>query len=292
MNNTKIFNKEEMPFIKRYQTINYDGIPKITNIIENDIAIEVTFEYIEGIQLDNFYNTKQPTKELYNDFIRLCNIVEVLHQNGIIHRDIKPQNIIKTYDGRIYLIDFGISRLHKEDKNQDTTLFGTEYYAAPEQYGFSQTDARTCIYQIGKTFTTLAQNYNISKQFEAQINKCMAFDPKDRYQTINEIMQLQIHKKDRNKRRISTINIVIIILLTLFTLSGIACALDPTVTSTSAESIGFLVMVFSADIFYYYYEFGSKNAYTKKHKVIACIGFWFLFCVIVIAVYDILMELF
>lgn len=291
MNNTKIFNKDEMPFIKQYQRIDFVGIPKITNIVENDIAIEVTFEYIEGNQIDEFYEIKQPVKELYNDFLRLCSIVDVLHKHGIIHRDIKPQNIIKTYDGRIYLIDFGISRLHKEDKNKDTTLFGTEYYAAPEQYGFSQTDARTCIYQIGKTFSTLCENYNISKHFEAQIDKCIAFDPKDRYQTISEIMKHKSIKEEHKSKVISPTNIFIIIGLGVFTFGGILCAFDPTVTPNIGASLGYILMVLSADLLYYYYEFGSKHTYKTAHKVIGVCGFWFLFCFALLVIYDLLKQI-
>ena len=62
----------------------------------------------------------------------------------VIHRDIKPSNIILSDSGRYVLIDFDASRRFAEEAAEDTVLLGTFGYAAPEQYGFSQTEARIC----------------------------------------------------------------------------------------------------------------------------------------------------
>ncbi len=67
----------------------------------------------------------------------------------MIHRDIKPQNIIMDKTGRIKLIDFGISRVFQESAKNDTVYFGTKEFSPPEQYGFSQTDNRSDIFSFG-----------------------------------------------------------------------------------------------------------------------------------------------
>lgn len=84
----------------------------------------------------------------------LCDILHKLHGNlpPIIHRDIKPSNIIFSSDGVVKLIDFNAARELRAEQNEDTRLMGTRRFAAPEQYGFGQSDPRTDIYALGITF--------------------------------------------------------------------------------------------------------------------------------------------
>ena len=69
----------------------------------------------------------------------------------IVFRDLKPSNIMISRDGKVKLIDFGIARFFKQEKNADTFVYGTPGYAAPEQYGTSQTDVRSDIFSLGAT---------------------------------------------------------------------------------------------------------------------------------------------
>ena len=82
---------------------------------------------------------------------QLCNILKQLHNMNppIIHRDIKPTNIIVSNDDVVYLVDFNISREYDENQSVDTVIMGTQGYASPEQCGFAQTDCRSDIYSIG-----------------------------------------------------------------------------------------------------------------------------------------------
>lgn len=184
---TKKYSIADIGFIEIYKTISNINIPKIETVDINDNDISVKFTYIEGVSLDKY--TYSSENEKVKDFYQLCDIVKELHKHNIIHRDIKPENIVKSSNGEIHLIDFGISRIYKEHKNKDTTLFGSEYYAAPEQYGFSQTDYRTCIYQIGKTFEEIGV---AKKDFQNVITKATEFNPLDRYQTINELSKVNL----------------------------------------------------------------------------------------------------
>lgn len=81
-------------------------------------------------------------------------------------------------------------------------------------------------------------------------------------------------------------------MLAVFTFGAFLCAFDETLTPQLGQSLGYLLMVFSADLLYYYYEFGSKREYSNKHKLYACFGWWTLFCVLVLWLYESLVAIF
>ena len=88
--------------------------------------------------------------------IQLCNVLDYLHtRQPPITFAIKPTNIMRASDGQIYLIDFGIARIFKQGKTNDTTALGSPGYAAPEQYGKAQSTPRSDIYALGVTMHEL-----------------------------------------------------------------------------------------------------------------------------------------
>ncbi len=108
-------------------------------------------DYIQGVTLRQRMEEGPPlTRE---DAVwlgrQLCQALAPLHRENIVHRDIKPENIVLGADSQVYLIDFGIARFEKAGRSADTTLLGTHGYAAPEQFGFCQSDARADIYSRG-----------------------------------------------------------------------------------------------------------------------------------------------
>ena len=173
-------------FIKKNTIV---GIPRIFDIAISDNQLYVVEEYIDCKNLeDNISFIKSE-----NDIIRILNSLfaslEILHRANppIIHRDIKPQNILLDND-KTYLIDFDISRRYKGDNSKDTFIRGTEEYAAPEQYGFSESDPRTDIYAIGVTTKFILDATGIkSKKLERFVKKCTEIDPNNRFQNIREV---------------------------------------------------------------------------------------------------------
>jgi serine/threonine protein kinase len=134
------------------KSLKHSGLPAFEDEFQNDNALCIVREYIAGEPLDKYILENTLTQREITDIcVQLCDILIYLHwqENPIIHRDIKPQNIIVKPDGKISLIDFDIARVYHRDTKRDTQFFGTREYAPPEQYGFSQTDARTDIYAIG-----------------------------------------------------------------------------------------------------------------------------------------------
>jgi len=121
---------------------------------------------------------------------KLCALMEILHSQEppIIHRDIKPENVIILADGGLGLIDFGTARFYMPGQETDTRHLGTCTTAAPEQYGYAQTDSRTDLYAAGVTLLWLATGtYDRSALpglpgwLRRTLGKAMAFDPAGRF---------------------------------------------------------------------------------------------------------------
>jgi serine/threonine protein kinase len=134
-------------------------LPKFKAAFENNRVLLTVRTYIEGVPLDHFVKKCALSEtQIIALCVQLCDILSYLHgqDKPIIHRDIKPQNIIVQPDGTIVLIDFDIARQYREDAETDTQCFGTRLYAPPEQYGFSQTDCRADIYSLGVLLSLFA----------------------------------------------------------------------------------------------------------------------------------------
>jgi len=121
----------------------------------------VVMEYIEGETLEEILKKtpggRFPLQQVLAIGITLCDVLQYLHQQNppIIFRDMKPGNIMMTPRGHLYLIDFGIARSYHPEKTKDTGALGSPGYAAPEQYGRTQTTAQTDLYGLGATLQTL-----------------------------------------------------------------------------------------------------------------------------------------
>lgn len=175
-------------------------LPKIHLLFEEECYITVIEEYIEGKTLQDILMSADAIEEvkLLDIIQQLCNVLNLLHNlpKPIIHRDIKPSNIIMSSSGIIKLIDFDASREYKSDASKDTISLGTVEYAAPEQFGYSQTDIRSDIYAVGmlilefiKKAETQSYTYRHRASLKRIIDKCTMFDPNQRFQNINELLK-------------------------------------------------------------------------------------------------------
>ena len=178
-----------------YETLqekSFAGIPHIYEWEEDGDQLIIIEEYINGTNLAGYLeeNGSMTEKGAISLVLQLCNILTPLHENDpmIIHRDIKPSNIMRMDNGSIYLLDFDAGKFHEENKNRDTVLMGTAGYAAPEQYGFAQSDGRTDIYSLGVLLRELmGSETQASPECQRVIDKCTAMDPEDRYPDVDKL---------------------------------------------------------------------------------------------------------
>lgn len=126
------------------------NIVKIYEVCAEDKYIIALEEYIDGQNLSEIIDKGNLNKKsAYKYAAQLCDALNVIHRIGIIHRDIKPENILITKDDNAVLIDFSIARKISIKNSSDTDNLGTVGYAAPEQYGISQSGTETDIYSLG-----------------------------------------------------------------------------------------------------------------------------------------------
>ena len=149
------------------------------------------------------------TEEEVREFgIELCRQLAILHaaEPPIIHRDVKPQNIILREDGTPVLIDFGISRVYTS-KEADSLIMGTQGFAPPEQYGFSATDGRSDIYSLGMVLRWLLREGNAQEKtpaspLERVIARMTAFDPDRRYASAERAAAALRNTTEKARRRV------------------------------------------------------------------------------------------
>lgn len=191
--------------------LHLNGLPRYQATFENNRVLVIVRTYIEGIPLDHFAKESVCSEAQAIAFcVQLCDILSYLHgqKTPVIHRDIKPQNIIVQPDGTIALIDFDIARQFNEEAQTDTQFFGTRLYAPPEQYGFSQTDCRTDIFSLGVLLRFLVTGSEkekpdepLPKPMKRIIDRCTAFSPKDRFASATAVKKALLHIDDRRKQR-------------------------------------------------------------------------------------------
>ena len=139
--------------------LDHPNIVSINDIEKTKNYIYVVMDHVEGQSLDKVVRENGPQNEedVKNWMVQICDAPDYLHSQKppIIYRDMKPSNIMLRPDGNVKLIDLGVAREYKDEAKKDTIAFGTEGYAAPEQYGRDQTDPRTDVYGLGTTMWRL-----------------------------------------------------------------------------------------------------------------------------------------
>lgn len=141
--------KEIIEFRRRQNSKYY---PQIFEFFEGRGKWILIEEYIEGVTLREYMmGEKLSEQEALNFAVQICQALLPMHcaTSMIVYRDLKPENVMVTSDGYLKLVDFNISRTFEIGKSRDTVLLGTAEYAAPEQFGYYQTDNRTDIYAFG-----------------------------------------------------------------------------------------------------------------------------------------------
>ena len=151
--------KDDKEFVRRFN-IEAQAAARIQNphvVSVFDVGCEdglyyIVMEYVEGITLKQYIDKKKviPWKEAVGYTIQISEGLEEAHKNSVIHRDIKPQNIIMANDGILKVTDFGIARATSQSTmTMAKSTIGTAHYLSPEQARGGYTDERTDIYSLG-----------------------------------------------------------------------------------------------------------------------------------------------
>lgn len=207
------FLRNEMEIMKKMADRKLSGIPKAYRIFEENGEVYLVREYIEGMSLAQMVLQKGGISEAEICRIsrKICQTAEQFQNpdEPMIHRDIKPENIVVTPGSEVVFIDFGIMRSYKKDGSRDTFVVGTRGTAAPEQYGYTQTDQRTDVYAIGQTMLYMvSESYEmnqlsecaVSRRMKKIIEKACSFEPDKRYGDAAQLRRA-VEKCQANNRK-------------------------------------------------------------------------------------------
>ena len=175
--------------------ISCPNLPRIMEVGEKDGRTALLEEYVQGDTLGELLKggllsvaeAKQITRQL-------CQALWVLHSMGVVHRDVKPDNVIIRGNEAV-LIDFDASRVYKKEIQEDTQILGTTGFAAPEQYGLSQSDGRADIYALGVLLNIMLTGEHPSRKLAGGrmgriVQKCTMVNPNKRYKNILHLMEI------------------------------------------------------------------------------------------------------
>lgn len=198
-----VYNEHVYAFLREHKNCNVAAVQAFWKDGESLVVIE---ELIQGRTLDEILRESEasgsgetetsgigrtesesagisqglPFSERIDILSQICDGLEFLHSADppIIHRDIKASNIMVTDDGIVKIIDYDAAKIYITGQDKDTMMIGTQGLAAPEQYGFAQSDVRTDLYALGKLIERMLPG-NVDANRIAK--KATEMDPKKRY---------------------------------------------------------------------------------------------------------------
>jgi len=199
--------------------VTHKNVIRIYDMGESDGMKFITMEYVDGEDLRGLIRQhgKLSPDEAVGIMQQVCRALEAAHSEGVIHRDLKPQNVMRDKQGRILVMDFGLARsLEMDGMTQTGALIGTMEYMSPEQALGRDLDARSDLFTLGLIFyelltgklpfkaeTALASllkrtqeravpiselNRELPRDLSNIVSKCLERDPRQRYQSVQDIL--------------------------------------------------------------------------------------------------------
>ncbi|MAJ62018.1 MAG: hypothetical protein CL936_18080 [Deltaproteobacteria bacterium] len=195
--------------------LNHPSIVTVYDTGEQDGHYYIAMEYVDGTTIKEILRRKGKISAagILHVTVQICEALAYAHEKKLAHRDIKPANMMWTRDKKAKIMDFGLAKVVEEVRNHTTVVAGTPYYMSPEQTLGKNVDLRTDIYSLGATMFEMATGTVPFKEGNIpyhhvhtpapdvramrpdlplvivhMIQRCLAKDPADRYQSAREIL--------------------------------------------------------------------------------------------------------
>ena len=185
---------DPIPAYDVLKEIRHPNLPEIYDSLcfaDGQIVLE---EFIDGVTAAEVLETGRYTpRGAANVLRKVCAAADALHRCGILHLDIKPENVMVATSGEVKLIDLNASKPISAEQKPETTVLGTIGYAAYEQFGISPCDERTDVFALGVLLNVLLTGEHPAKQCAAGrlgriVRKCTQTDPAARYQSAAKLL--------------------------------------------------------------------------------------------------------
>ena len=159
-----------------------------------DGRIFYAMKYVRGSRLDEYAAQGPSLNDRLRKFQAVCDAVAFAHAHGVIHRDLKPQNIMIGAFGEVLVMDWGVAKIRDDPRQSalyntsDGTVIGTRDYMSPEQArGEVEIDERADVYSLGVVLKYLLTEQKVNKQARAIYLKATAREPEARYTSASEL---------------------------------------------------------------------------------------------------------
>ncbi|MBL4636449.1 MAG: serine/threonine protein kinase, partial [Kofleriaceae bacterium] len=214
--------------------VNHAHVVPIHSVGTIDQKVYIAMAYIEGGTLEDWLSSKSSSKpsprQLLNLILPVGDALQAAHSEGVVHRDIKPQNILVQSDGHAFLTDFGIAVTLASDKDKSESknkskskspmpVEGTRDYMSPEQAQGHAPDVRSDIYSYCLTLQKALQGRG-SRHLRKVLTKGCSQNPEDRHLTMREVQQDLRHALGLGRKRLfwatGTLAICAVLLLLLY----------------------------------------------------------------------------
>lgn len=207
-------------------SLSHQGLPKVLDTFIVDNCYYLVMEWIAGqtlLEVMHLRDARIPPLEVMQWTVELCHILEYLHgqkPHPVIMGDLKPNNIMRTYDGILKIVDFGVSRYASPSGGGRSHTFITPGFSPPEQYARnSEIDQRSDIYALGATLYYLMTNENLDRfrfqipslgtfvtsappRLETILEKCLQQAPQQRYACMADLRRdVEAALKTENSRK-------------------------------------------------------------------------------------------
>ena len=183
-----------IPAYDLLREIRHPNLPEVYDSLHFSDGQIVLEEYIDGLTAAEVLETGTYTLRGAADVLRkTCTAAAALHRCGILHLDIKPENVMITAAGEVKLIDLNASKLTAAERKPERTVLGTIGYAAYEQFGISPCDERTDVFALGVLLNVLLTGEHPAKRCASGrlgriVRKCTQTDPAARYQSAAQLL--------------------------------------------------------------------------------------------------------